>query len=81
MAHAFQMAETGNAEVALVALALVQDAGRPYLPIEQSLYRPIEQTAVVLKSSKNKQLAKAFVEFLSTAEARRILEEHGFGLP
>ena len=81
VAHSFQMAETGNAEVALVALALVQDAGRPYLPIEQSLHRPIEQTAVILKSSKNKQLAKAFVEFLSTAEARRILEEYGFGLP
>ncbi len=81
VAHAFQMAETGNAEVALVAVALVQDAGRPYLLIDQSLHRAIEQTVVVLKRSENKQAAQAFVEFLSTAEARRILEEYGFGLP
>ncbi len=81
VAHTFQMAETGNAEVALVALALVQDAGRPYLLIDRSLHRPIEQTAVVLKGSENMQAAKAFVEFLLTAEARRILEEYGFGLP
>ena len=81
VAHTFQMAETGNAEVALVALALAQDVGRPYLLIDQSLHRPIEQTAVVLKGSENKPAAKAFVEFLSTAEARRILEEYRFGLP
>ena len=81
VAHTFQMAETGNAEVALVALALVQDAGHPYLLIDQSLHRPIEQTAVVLKGSENKQAAKTFVEFLLTAEARQILENHGYGLP
>ncbi len=81
VAHTLQMAGTGNTEVALVALALVQDSGRPHLLIEQSLHRPIEQTAVVLKGSENKQAARAFVEFLLTAEARRILEEYGFGLP
>ena len=79
--HTFQMAETGNAEVALVALALVQDAGHPYLLIDQSLHRPIEQTAVVLKGSENKPVAKAFVEFLLTSEARQLLENHGYGLP
>ena len=81
VAHTLQMAETGNAEVALVALALVQDSDRPHLLIEQSLHHPIEQTAAVLNKSENKQAARAFVEFLSTAEARRILKEYGFGLP
>ena len=81
VAHAFQMAETNNAEAALVAVALVQDADRPYLLIDQSLHRPIEQTAAVLKRSENKQAAWAFVEFLSTVEAMRILEAYGFGLP
>jgi len=75
------MAETGNAEVALVAAALVKDAGPSFLPVAQSLYSPLEQAAVVLKGSQNKPAAGAFLEFLLTAEAQRILQEYGFGHP
>ncbi len=81
VAHAFQMAETGNVEVALVALALVKDTGSPFLTIEPDLYDPIEQTAAVLKSSEHQQSARTFVEFLLTPEAQQILKEYGYGLP
>jgi molybdate transport system substrate-binding protein len=79
VAHALQMAETGNAEVAFVPMALVQDAGAYSFSIEPRLYHPIEQAAVVLKDSKNKQAARAFLEFLGGPEAQRILAEYGFG--
>ena len=81
VSHAFQMAETGNADVALTALSLIRDSGRPFLVISQKLYSPIEQTAVVLRSSQNPQAAKAFLEFLKGNEAREILEAYGFGHP
>ena len=81
VSHALEMAETGNAEVALIAVALVRGSGGSLLPIDQSLYSPMEQAAVVLKSSRNKPAAGAFLEFLLTPEAQRILEEYGFGHP
>jgi len=81
VAHAFQMAETGNADVALVAISLVSDMQGYSLEIASSLHAPIEQTAVVLKSSRNQVAAKAFLDFLGTAEAQKILREYGFELP
>jgi molybdate transport system substrate-binding protein len=79
VAHALQLAETGNAEVAFVPMALVQDADAYVLPVEPNLYSPIEQAAVVLKDSRNKPAAKAFLDFLAGSEAQRILAEYGFG--
>ena len=81
VAHAFQMATTGNADVALVAKSLVQDEGGHALDIDPSLHQPIEQVAAVLKSSAKKDAARAFVAYLSGPESRRILETYGFGRP
>jgi molybdate transport system substrate-binding protein len=81
VAHTLQMAETGNAEVALVAIALVQGSGGSSFRIDPSLHSPIEQAAVVLKDSQNKPAARTFLEFLLAAEAQRILQEYGFGHP
>ncbi|MBI3894674.1 MAG: molybdate ABC transporter substrate-binding protein [Acidobacteria bacterium] len=81
VSHAFQMAETGNADVALIAIALVRDSDRPFLVIDPKLYSPIEQAALVLRSSQNPQASKAFLEFLKGNEAREILRAYGFGNP
>ncbi len=79
VAHALQMAETGNTEVALVALALVRGNDGSVLAVDPSLYSPIEQAAVVLKGSQNKQAAKSFLDFLLAPEAQEIFKEYGFG--
>jgi molybdate transport system substrate-binding protein len=81
VAHALQMAETGNADVALVALALAMDAGRPFYLVEANLHQPIEQTVAVLRSSEQPQTAGAFTEFLFTPEGREILKRYGFEIP
>jgi len=81
VAHALQMAMTGNADVALVAKSLVHDEGGNALDVEPSLHQPIEQVAAVLRSSANKDAARAFVAYLSGPESRRILETYGFGRP
>ena len=81
VAHAFQMATTGNADVALVARSLVQNEGGNALDVDPSLHEPIEQVAAVLKSSAKKDAAGAFVAYLSGPESLRLLETYGFGRP
>lgn len=81
VSHAFQMARTGNADVALVAVALVKDEGGNPLAVDPNLHQPIEQTAAVLQSSTNPEAARSFLAFLAGPEARRILEAYGFGHP
>jgi len=49
--------------------------------IPAETYPPIEQGAVVLKSAKNKNAARAFLEFVGSAAGRAILEKHGFAIP
>jgi molybdate transport system substrate-binding protein len=81
VSHAFQMAKTGNADVALVAIALVKEEGGNSLPVDAALHEPIEQVAAVLNSSAKKDIARAFVAYLSGPESRRLLETYGFGRP
>jgi molybdate transport system substrate-binding protein len=45
------------------------------------LHDPIEQGAIILKSAKNKEGARAFLAFLKSDAGRRILESYGFTLP
>jgi molybdate transport system substrate-binding protein len=76
-----QFAQSGNADVALVALSValsepMRQSGN-YVLVPQSSYPPIEQAGVVVKSSQHKQEARRFLEYLTSAEARSIL--HGFG--
>jgi molybdate transport system substrate-binding protein len=88
VSHAFQMAKTGNADVALVAIALIKDEGGNSLAVDPALHEPIEQMAAIVRSSAKivrssakKEAARALVDFLTGLESRRILETYGFGHP
>jgi molybdate transport system substrate-binding protein len=79
-----QFAESGNAEVGLIALALalgpaMKDAGT-YAEIPTAFYPPIEQAAVVIAASKQKAAAARFIETLKGQAARATLESFGFGV-
>jgi molybdate transport system substrate-binding protein len=74
----FQYAETGNVEVAIVALSLsVQSRGRWTL-IPQELHKPIDQALAVIKSTKNEPAARAFASFVSGPQGRAIMQKYGF---
>jgi molybdate transport system substrate-binding protein len=80
-----EFAQSGNADVALIALSLaaagnMQGQGRWVLLPENS-YPPIEQAGVVLKTSPNKVQAKQFLDFLTSPAGRSILLDFGFGAP
>jgi len=65
----------------LVARALVHQEGGYVLDVDPSLHEPIDQVAAVLQSSARREAARAFVEYISGPESRRLLETYGFGHP
>jgi molybdate transport system substrate-binding protein len=81
IAQAFQFIDTGNAELGFVALSQLSGvtAGSRWLP-PQSLYSPIRQDAVLLKTDADDDASKAFIAFLKGPEARAIIARYGYGL-
>lgn len=76
---------SGAADVGIVALSLalspnMKDHGR-YVEIPAADYPPIQQACVVLKSSRNKEMARQFLVFLKTAEVSELLKTYGFDVP
>ena len=80
-----QFVQSGNADIGIVALSLaisptMKDTGK-YFEIPSADYPPIEQAAVVVKSSKKKPLAQKFLSFLRTPEIVALMERYGFTVP
>ncbi|MBI4744743.1 MAG: molybdate ABC transporter substrate-binding protein [Actinobacteria bacterium] len=76
-----QLAETGNADVAIVALSLAVGSNGKYKLISSELHKSLKQFMAVIKSSKQKERAKDFVNFVVSAEGRTIMKKYGFILP
>lgn len=77
--QALQFAQTGNADVAIVARSLVlNDASGLSFPVDPALHAPIEQTLVVCKNGKNVRGAREFARFVASSEGQALLERYGF---
>lgn len=80
--QALQFAESGNAEVAIVALALAQSTqGGHVLALDEALHAPLEQTLVVCGHGHRAQGARAFAAFVQGPEGREGMRRHGFAPP
>jgi molybdate transport system substrate-binding protein len=82
ISQAAQFAQTGSADVGILALSLalspaLKNAGA-YAEVPDALYPPIVQAAIVVASSKQKALARQFVDALKKPDALRILQSFGF---
>jgi molybdate transport system substrate-binding protein len=76
---------SGSADIGVVALSLalspaLKGKGK-YVEIPADNYPPIEQAAVVLKSSPNKAIARQFLDFLKTPPMLDLLRSYGFSVP
>src|SRR5229473_1323627 len=76
---------SGSADIGVVALSLalspnMKDKGR-YTEIPSGEYQPIEQACVVLKSSRQKETAKAFLNFIKTPAVTELFRTYGFAVP
>jgi molybdate transport system substrate-binding protein len=75
-------AVSGSADVGIVALSLalspnMKHRGR-YTEIPASEYPPIDQACVILKSSKNKEMAQQFLSYMKSTAVADILAGYGF---
>jgi molybdate transport system substrate-binding protein len=79
-----QFVRTGNADAGLVAMSLVAAPGIAhaghFYEIPADDYPPLEQGAALTKIGAAKPLARAYLAFLQSDEARKILEQFGFRL-
>lgn len=80
-----QFVETGNADAGFVALSLVlspklKDRGR-WIVVPDELYAPLGQAAVLTLKGAGNPAAQAYLDFLSSASAGKILEQFGYRLP
>ena len=84
IAQAAQFVSSGNAQAGIIALSLavspaMKDGKRWEIPAD--MHPPIEQAAIILKSAKDKESARAFLAFVKSSAGRKILESYGFTLP
>jgi molybdate transport system substrate-binding protein len=76
---------SGSADAGIVALSLalgpsLKDKGK-YVEITADDYPPIEQAAVIVKSSQQKETARAFLVFVKSPEIVDLLKKYGFSVP
>lgn len=79
IAHALQFAASDNAEIGFVALpqAKAQKYGA-YWIVDADLYPPIKQDAVLLMKGENNPGALAFLKFIKSTEATKIIARAGY---
>ncbi len=76
-----QYAQTGNVEVAIVALSLSQQSDGHWVLIPEELHKPLDQGLAVIKGTRNEKLAREFAEFIKGPEGRAVLKKYGFAFP
>jgi molybdate transport system substrate-binding protein len=72
--QAAQQAQSGSVQAALLPLSLVLQMPGRHVETEAKL----DQGGVVLKPARERPLARAFVDFLLSVEARKIFARHGY---
>lgn len=81
IAQTAQLAESGNAQAALISLTLANSAHYRalgnFVPIPANAYQPLHQGAVVLQSSPQKQLAHDFLRWLTSPAVQASLHSYG----
>lgn len=83
VSDALRIAQSGNADAAIVALSLaVATPGGEYSLIPERLHEPLEQALVVTAPPDRRPAAKAFARLVSQDPAgRAIMRRYGFVLP
>jgi molybdate transport system substrate-binding protein len=79
--QALQYAETGNVDVAIVALSLSITSKGRWTLIPEELHRPIDQALAVIRATKFEQEARRFGAFVLGPQGRPIMRKYGFVMP
>ena len=82
IAQTFQFVNSGNAKLGFISYSQLMNpnysVGGSFWEVPQSMFKPIEQQAVLLKKS---SLAKDFLSFIGSDESLNIISKYGYDLP
>lgn len=83
VAQTLQYAETGNVDVAIVALSLSIAAGNAgrWTLVPAELHNPLDQALAVVRSSRHQAEARQFAAFVNSEAGRKVMRHYGFILP
>ena len=85
ISQAAQFIESGACDVGVIALSLAlaptMKVAGTYWEIPSDAHPPLEQGAGILKSSKQQETAKQFLEFMRGKQGQEIMTRYGFTLP
>ncbi|MBD1859127.1 molybdate ABC transporter substrate-binding protein [Leptolyngbya sp. FACHB-1624] len=79
--QAQQYAETGNVDVALVALSLSVHKSGKWQLIPEELHKPLDQMMAVPKRAQHPGLGQEFAKFIDSQKGRPTMQKYGFVLP
>jgi len=76
-----QYAESGNADVALVALSLSIPTDGKWVLLPEELHNPLIQALAVINTTQHEAEARQFALFVNSEAGREIMRRYGFILP
>ena len=78
----FQFVSSSNAKLGFVAYSQIKNPSfflrGSFWEVPQSIYKPIQQQAILLKES---SIGKEFLSFVQSDESLSIISKSGYGLP
>jgi molybdate transport system substrate-binding protein len=79
--QALQFAESGNADVAVIALSLAMQSQGHWTLVPDNLHQPLDQALAVIKTTQHEEAARRFAAFINSKTGREIMRKYGFILP
>lgn len=77
----FMFAQSGNAEVAIIALSLAVVSPGKYVLVDPALHDPLDQAMVVCKGGGKANEGREFIRFVNSERGRAVMQRFGFLLP
>lgn len=81
IARTLSYGQTGEVDVAIIALSLSLASDGEWVLIPHNLYNPIAQSIAITKFTSHKKEAEYFVDFVNSNKGHEILVNYGFSVP
>lgn len=81
IAQTLQFADTGNVDVAIVALSLSVNSTGNWTLLPESLHNPLIQALAVIRGTAHEAEARQFAAFVNGEQGHPIMRRYGFVLP
>ncbi len=76
-----QYVETGNVDIAIVALSNTINKSGQWTAIDSKLHQPLAQMLAIPKNAPHPEIAKQFVAFINAEKGRELMQKYGFMPP